>query len=340
MALMKNTTLQKIKQQVDIRNQRILQFTELYAATTWDQIQLEVKTGAAEAKYPIGTEFVTKYTYNGTEYDMPWVVVAYRNVIKEDGEEHPGMVLQMKYATPEDIQFDAPEHEEATETSALDGWYYCGVTGSTYTMLNLAAGDAVPYSDYDHIYHGDVNDARAYQNGYNRYKFSAMRQWLNSSGDVGEWWESQHNGDTAPSQLATRKGYMAGLEADFLAVIEPVQISVATNTVTDGGVTDTMFDRFFLPSLEEIYAVPQAKGVEGEYWHYWKTITGLDEPSNAANNARKTPRLNAPDGSAANLWVRSAVRGNLNEWYVSTGGTLNSYGAPASCAAQAACVIS
>ena len=343
MALITDATLQLIKGQLEARNNKLRAFAELYAETTWDAVQIDAKTLTVEqllTKYPIGTEMVTHYTVDGNTYDMPWVVVAIRPVVKQDGNEHNGIILQMKYASVEDIQFDAAEHEEATEETALDGWYYCGLSGTTYTMLNLATGDAVPYSSYDHVYHGSVNDARAYQYGYNRYKFSAMRQWLNSAGDVGEWWESQHNGDTAPSQLATRKGFMAGLDADFRAVIDPVKIQVATNTVTDSGVTDVMYDKFFLPSIEEIYGAPQAAGVEGAYWPYWKTITGLSEPSNSANNARKTPRLSSPTGSAVYLWLRSATRGYLVEWVVGTGGNLYNGSAPNSYGAQAACVIS
>lgn len=344
MALITDATLAKVKNEVAARNELIRQFVRLYAASTWDAIQLDVKTmtlADLAVKYPVGTELVTTYTYNDVAYDMPWVVVAHRKVVKEDGFEHNGMVIQSKYATIEDIQFDAPEQEEATETNALEGWYYCGRAGNTYTMLDLNTGDTVPYGDYEHIYHGSVNAAGVYQYGYNRYLYSGKRQWLNSAAPHGEWWTSQHPGDVAPSQLSSRDGFMAGLPDDFLAVIDPVQIKVAANTVTDGGVTDVMYDRFFLPSLEEIYAVPQAAGVEGEYWPYWKTITGLDDPSNAVNDARITPRINNPAGATASLRCRSAYRGGTYYvWSVYPSGSLYYSNAINSYAAQPACVIS
>lgn len=341
MATIKNATLLAIKEQIDERNERILAFARAYAETTWDAIQLAVKTGEAPKLYPIGTEFVTSYTLDGVEYEMPWIVVAHQTVIKADGVEHPGMVIQSKYATIEDIQFDAPEREESTEATAQEGLYYCGEKDGTFTMLNLATGDAVPYSSYDHVYHSIVNHKDAYQYGYNRYSHSAQRQWLNSDAGKGEWWTAQHIGDTAPNQLARRAGFMAGLATDFLSVVDPVQIRVATNTVTDGGVTDTMLDRFFLPSIEEYYGVPQAAGVEGPYWPYWQEITGLDAPSNAANDGRKIPRLSAPSGSAVVVRCRSCKRAHVyHEWYCSASGSLYYNFAHGACAAQPACVIS
>jgi hypothetical protein len=162
---------------------------------------------------------------------------------------------------------------------------------------------------------------------------------------VGEWWTAQHTGDTAPSQLGSIKGFMAGLESDFLSVVTPVKVKTSCNTVTDGGATDITVDKFFLQSVEEVYGAPQIPDIEGPYFPYWKQVTGLDEPTNgsssSANNARKIRRISAPSGSAAYVRLRSANRGNaLHAWNVNTGGYLNNSGAGNSYAALPACVIS
>lgn len=341
MAVIQNETLIKVKNEIKKRNDKLKEFVDLYAATTWDRIQLNVKAGLAPSLYAIGDELVCNYTYESVAYEFPWIVVDNdRTVIWEDGTEHPALILQAKYATIESVQFDAAEHEEATESTAQDGWYYCGVTGDTYTMLDLAAGATIPYSNYDHVYKGSVNHRDVYRYGYNRYLMCAQRQWINSDADKGAWWTSQHPGDTEPSQLNQYKGFLAGLDSDFLGVINPVQVKISANTVTDGGDTDVMYDRFWLPSIEEMYGVPQVPDVENAYWPYWKTKTGLDAPNNAANSERIFYSLNA-QSSAQSCRLRSAIRGYAYyAWSVYTTGSLTSYSAYNSFRCAPACAIS
>lgn len=341
MPIIKDATLEKVKVQIQRRNALLKNFVELYTETTWDTVQLNVKAGLAPTLYAIGDEMICKYTANGVEYDFTWVVVDNdREVTWEDGTVHPGLILQAKYATIESVQFDAPEHEVAAEQTALDGLYYCGLSGGTYTMLNLATGATIPYADYEAVYHGSINNKDVYQYGYNRYLMSAQRQWLNSDKLRNEWWTSQHPGDTAPAQLGTVDGFIVGLDPDFVSVVNPVKVQVATNTVTDGGVTDVMYDRFWLPSIEEMYGVPQAEDVEGAYFPYWKTKTGLDAPSNAANNGRIITALNA-QASAQTCRCRSANRGLATyAWSVNTAGTLTSNSASTAYRCVPACAIS
>ena len=352
MALITNETLGLVRNEIQRRNEKLRGIAETLAKSTWDRVRLDVIELSREAliaKYPIGTELVCKYDLGGTKYDFPWVVLDNdRECVHEDGSIHPGLWLGAKYCTIEDIQFDAAEGVVITaddETVAEDGYYYCGISGNTHTMLDLAAGAVIPFSNYDTIKKGTVNNSGAYQYGYNRYRDSAQRQWLNSDATVGEWWKATHYGDNAPSQLANRAGFMAGLDKDFLEVVQPVKIQVATNTVTDGGVTDVMYDRFFLQSLEEVYGVPQAAGVEGAYFPYWKEITGLDAPANGSgsdtNPARQIRRINAPSGSAAYVRLRSSYRGySHGQWYCVATGYLYCSNAAGSCASQPACVIS
>ena len=157
---------------------------------------------------------------------------------------------------------------------------------------------------FDHPEANNADDG-IQQYGYNRYRDSAYRQWLNSSADKGAWWTAQSETDEAPNELNTYKGFMAGFSNEFLSLIDPVQVKVAANTVTDDGVTDTMYDRFWLPSVEEMYGVPTKGGIEGTYHPYWKQKTGLENPSNAENAARVITALNAKS-SAQYCKLRSA----------------------------------
>ena len=211
--------------------------------------------------------------------------------------------------------------------------------------MNLSAGAAIP-TTYDSVYKTGVNSKDVISYGYNRWSQSAYRQWLNSDAAKNEgWWTSQHLGDVAPvATMTNRPGWLYGFTSEWKAIFKKVKVQTATNTVTDGGVTDTTYDKFFLPSLEQMYGSPQAAGVEGDYWEYWKNETGLSSPSNGSssdpNDARKIPSVAAPTGAAVYVRLRSAFRGYSHYvWNVTTGGYLYYYYAYGSYRCQPACVI-
>lgn len=348
MSLITDATLQEIVAQIGRKNAVLQKFINEYTPTTWLDVQANVRAGKAKQKYAVGDELICNYTYNGVAYECPWVVLDNdRECEWSDGTTHPGLWLGMKYCTVEDVQFDAKEDtlvDLTQEPNALEGWYYWGLTGTTYTALNLSAGAAIP-TTYDSVHKCGINHKDVLLNGYNRWSHSAQRQWLNSSAGIGEWWTAQHTGDLAPSQLASMKGFMAGLDSDFLAVVHPVKVKTSCNTVTDGGVTDTTVDTFFLQSIEEVYGSPQIPDIEGPYFPYWKQVTGLDSPTNGSgsntNDARKIRRISSPSGSAAYVRLRSAYRGYAYyAWLVTSSGYLYSNGAYNSYAALPACVIS
>lgn len=316
----------------------------------WSQIQADVRAGHAQ-DYQIGAELMTIYTAtDGTKYKCPWVVLDNnRSCEWADGTTHPGLWLGMKYCAVEQIPFDAREGIEATEATAQEGVYYCSVNlQHAYAMLDLSAGEPVPYSSGVTILKGIINNANVYKEGYNRYRDSAIRQWLNSGAKPGKWWSATHLGDVAPSAAATVQGFMAGLDESFLKAIQPVKVQAATNTVTDDGVTDVMYDRFFLQSLEEVYGVPEVNDTEGPYFPYWKTATGYNVPSNGTSSNKKDARKIKPlDMSAAcSVRLRSAQREKSSSTYlISFGGYIPaaSTNAPAALGeyrALAACVIS
>ena len=166
--------------------------------------------------------------------------------------------------------------------------------------------------------------------GYNRWSHSANRQYYNSSAAAGSWWAAQHDTDRPPQQLATVRGFMAGLDEAFLNIIKPVKVVTALNTVTDTdiGSSEVTYDTFFLASLEQEYIVPQASGVEGSYWEYWKQRLGLTSPQaqgSGGTNAKHIRYGYDAKTTAQYCRLRSAYRGGAYyTWIVNASGYANS----------------
>lgn len=162
--------------------------------------------------------------------------------------------------------------------------------------------------------------------GYNRWAFSSMRKWLNSDAVAGQWWVASDNADRPAQQLATLDGFMKGFESDFLSVLGKVKVTTALNTTSDSeiGASEVTYDTFFLPSLEQEYIVPQASGVEGAYWPYWKERLGLNSPQEQGSGGINVNHIRyAYDArtSAQYCRLRSAYRGHAYDaWNVHTSG--------------------
>lgn len=181
--------------------------------------------------------------------------------------------------------------------------------------------------------------------GYNRWSHSANRQFYNSAAAAGAWWTPQHDCDRPPQQLASVQGFMKGFDAAFLDIIAPVKVTTALNTVSDSdiGASENTYDTFFLPSLEQEYIVPQASGVEGDYFPYWKERLGLSSPQptgTAGANSRHIRYGFDAKSTAQYCRVRSAYRGSaFNTWIVYPTGYASYYSAARASRGCPACVI-
>lgn len=191
-----------------------------------------------------------------------------------------------------------------------------------------------------------VNNLQRAGYGYNRWAMSAMRQYLNSTDAKNVWWTPKNPFDRAPQQLASLDGFLSGFDNEFLQAIGKIKVTTALNTVsdTDIGASEDTYDKFFLASLEQEYIVPQAAGVEGAYWPYWKDRLELDSPQaqgGAGTNANHIRYGYDAKSSAQLCRLRSANRGYAHlTWYVYTSGYANSAGgAPGATRGCPACVI-
>lgn len=105
--------------------------------------------------------------------------------------------------------------------------------------------------------------------GNNRYLHANMRQWLNDSG--ASWWAATHTYDATPNDAGMstvtgyddKQGFKSYFTTDELGALLDTTLTVAKNTVTDSGGSETVVDKFFLPSTTEVGLANENSIVEG-----------------------------------------------------------------------------
>ena len=158
---------------------------------------------------------------------------------------------------------------------------------------------------------GNLNSMQESAYGWNRWKYSAARQWLNSEQTKGKWWTKQDDWDIAPSQLATKDGFLCGMPADMLAVLKTVKVTTLANTANDGGVTDITYDRVFLASMSQMN-VNMSKE-EGIVHEYWQRRTNSKTPIEPWKTYPVMIRYSAADHTSPQcVFSRSATRDYAN----------------------------
>lgn len=172
---------------------------------------------------------------------------------------------------------------------------------------------------------GNLNSTQEMAYGWNRWKTSDLRQYLNSAAGVGSWWTAQDEWAIAPDQLATKAGFLSGVSEDFLNAIKTIKVTTYTNTVQDGGAADITYDKVFIPSLQQMYINPQISG-EGEYWERWKRQSGRTSPCAQYTTYPEMKTYAAENHSSAQfVRLRSAYRGIASyAWLVYSSGNVTS----------------
>lgn len=169
-----------------------------------------------------------------------------------------------------------------------------------------------------------LNGLHETQYGWNRWKTSALRQYLNSAAAANAWWLAQDAFDIRPNELTTKAGLLSGCSDEFIEAIKAVKVTTYPNTVQDdtgGNTPDITYDKVFLPSLEQMYITPQKSG-EGEYHEYWKRRSGMTSPM-AQYGTYPNIITYAVENHTSPQYVRlrSASRGlAAYTWYVTSSG--------------------
>lgn len=219
--------------------------------------------------------------------------------------------------------YGAPDQAKANwriYTHSADGKTQIETITPTFTKTDSATNLGTQHLNKRE---GNLNSTQEMAYGWNRWKTSALRQYLNSEAAKGAWWTAQDEWDVAPDQLKDKAGFLSGCSADFLSALQIVKVTTFANTVNDGGGEDTTYDRVFIPSMEQMYCAPQIKG-EGTYLEYWKQRSGATAPLAQWGTYPNIITYAVENHtSPQNIRLRSANRGNANgAWHVSSSGSV------------------
>ena len=170
--------------------------------------------------------------------------------------------------------------------------------------------------------------------GNNRHIFSNIRRWLNSNAGAGAWYAAQHAQDAPPSSANVwsnhnpydnQAGFLNSFSANFINALLTTTLTVARNTVTDGGGSETFTDKIFLPSTTEVGLANENGVAEGAKLALFSdNASRLAMPTAQAvsNSTYTTGSLNA--SSNWYYWLRTPYAPNSNYVRcVNSGGTLS-----------------
>lgn len=180
---------------------------------------------------------------------------------------------------------------------------------------------------------GNLNAISRAVYGSGRYSESAIRQWLNSDAAANAWWTPKNNWDRPPRAAdLNRAGFLTRLPADFVKILDYIDVVVALNTV-EGFSTDreTVRDRIFLPSIENMYIAPQLADAEAPAWDYYKALAkeaGLPGEFQQWQTYQILRHFNLTSANGnltpVDVWLRSASRSvAYGAWVISSSGAVS-----------------
>ena len=187
---------------------------------------------------------------------------------------------------------------------------------------------------------GNLNSVQELAYGWNRWKTSALRQWLNSSKPKGQWWTPQDQWDICPDQLASKDGFLCGMPEEMLNCLKKVKVVTYANTVNDEGAEDITYDYVTLPSLSQMFIKPQTSG-EGDAHTYWKKRSGRTTPCEWWTGYPNMVEYSVANKTSPQLvLLRSVSRGfACVAWFVNTSGFVcTNYASDANTFAPLVCI--
>lgn len=136
-------------------------------------------------------------------------------------------------------------------------------------------------------------------NGNNNWQYSNIEQWMNS--DQASWYSAQHQYDAPPSSANcwhysngttynaydTHKGFLYYWSADEKSLLKDMTLTLANNTVTDGGGSYTWTGKVWLPTYTQIGGGQNNSISEGEAFSKFTNDASRIKsihPNCAANN--------------------------------------------------------
>lgn len=194
----------------------------------------------------------------------------------------------------------------ASHSQLLTGTEAKTFSGSTSTevieTVTLSEGSGgKDLGDVSHSVGENTNSIQRALVASNRYSTSALRQYLNSSAAAGSVWSPQTPFDRPPDWASNTAGFLNGMDPDLVSVVGAVAKLTAFSTATDGGEIGIDFseERFFLPSLSEVYGGNEVGDGEGPAYPYYANYSELPEAGTDAD----ANRIKYRDGGAAvSIW--------------------------------------
>ena len=177
-------------------------------------------------------------------------------------------------------------------------------------ILDLRCFDAMESSN---------SDTNRQNLGNNNWQYSNIEQWLNS--DQSNWYSAQHNADAPPSSANvwvnnnvaynpydTKPGFLYYWSDEEKAALQDMTLTLANNTVTDGGGSYTWTGKVWLPTYTQMSGNQTNSISEGTQFSKFtdnnsriKTIHAMC----AANNQYCIDKSET-EGTAWNYWQSSA----------------------------------
>lgn len=198
------------------------------------------------------------------------------------------------------------------------------VTLITSNIITLKCFDAIEASN---------SDSNRKQYGNNRYIYANMRKWLNSNAGAGAWYAAQHSADAPPTAANcysgynpydTQAGFLNGFSSEFINALLTTTLTVARNTVTDGGSSETLTDKLFLASNTEVGLANENSIVEGAKLALFSdNASRLAYPTAKAVSNSTYTNANLTASKAWYWWLRTPYA-SLSYYarYVNSDGTL------------------
>lgn len=189
-------------------------------------------------------------------------------------------------------------------------------TGYPENSTTLITDEIILLRAFDAKEPNNTNSDRQ-QNGNDRYSVSNIDHWLNSTASAGQWYSPQHSTDQSPNSTNvvgrnpydTDAGFLNGFDARFIVAIQDTTITVARNTVTDGGGYDTLTRKVFLPSLAELFNQAENSIMEGSLLQYFQANTDAIRIAKistyAAEDNSNKGSSSVTAGEALRYWMRT-----------------------------------
>ena len=211
---------------------------------------------------------------------------------------------------------------------------HSGYPANSVTLITdkipfLLAFDAIEASNSD-------SNRRSY--GNNRYSLANLLQWLNSNAAAGKWYSAKHSADAPPTAAnvwsshnpySDKAGFLAMLDERFVAALLETTVTVAKNTVTDGGSYETVKAKMHLPSTTEVGLANENNIAEGVKLALFSDNTSrLAYPTAECVSNSTYKDSNLKTSAAWYYWLRTPNSGySCNVRAVNSSGALDYTGA-------------